>query len=359
MQHSNILKPIILLLFVCLSCKERKDNYANFTTDYEPVVSLKENIELVGNVQSFNFLNKDTLVVAASNPLGIYLYSTTSGMQLSRVGNYGGGPYEYKNPAIVKVHNNKIYVWDSQMLKLIVYNNKGLAVNEYTRFDQAIEDFVIYKNKICFYFSGGHSSLVGVFNLEDKQLLYGAIKTSEAHKLLSTNACAKPMFLDNNNILFTSSNALEVKLLNLDNYEIATKGSIIDEEFKANSIKNAADIVNSNSNKLIDYLMNSSYVKRIFKTDDSIIVNADTGYFYLNDDKSLNTSKRITKFYILDHDLNLIGVSQSDYDLDNQNCLISLYNNTLYGIKINESSKTEFNFELSKIKFETNNEKLN
>src|SRR5690606_32335951 len=152
-----------MLLFLLAACGHNKDTDGVVTVQdivlvdkselYHPVSKLKENINVVGNILSFDFLDKETFVLASSNP-SVFIYST-SGEQLKEINRFGRGPYEYQEPAIVRAHDDKIFVWCSQQLKLIVFDSQGNPIVEYKGFSRAIKDFLLYNDNVIFYVSGG------------------------------------------------------------------------------------------------------------------------------------------------------------------------------------------------------------
>lgn len=105
------------------------------------------NLELLGNLQSFNFLGEDHIVVASLRPSMVIVYDT-EGDQLHTIGKHGEGPYEYLSPEIVRTFENNIYIFCRSLAKLMVFTVDGTPVREYINFSKGIKDFRIYKDRL-------------------------------------------------------------------------------------------------------------------------------------------------------------------------------------------------------------------
>ncbi len=114
----NMKKIILLLcyplLFYC--CKRTDKNNSILSSDtnsnivYDSICSLKENIDILGNINSFNFIDSNHFIVSTIAPdptLFIIILKTFKKKKINRLGR---GPGEYIEPAIVHVFNNHIYI---------------------------------------------------------------------------------------------------------------------------------------------------------------------------------------------------------------------------------------------------------
>ena len=76
----------------------------------QPVDTLKSNISIIGILNSFCIVDKESFATSQINPAQVMLYDM-SGRQLHEIGKNGSGPYEYINPGIVRSSGKNIYVW--------------------------------------------------------------------------------------------------------------------------------------------------------------------------------------------------------------------------------------------------------
>ena len=118
-----------LLLFYC--CKRTDKNNTILLSDtnsnivYDSICSLKENIDILGNINSFNFIDSNHFIISTISPDPALFIYNSQGIQEKKINRLGRGPGEYIEPAIVHVFNNHIYIWCSKQLKLIKLDLKG------------------------------------------------------------------------------------------------------------------------------------------------------------------------------------------------------------------------------------------
>ena len=61
---------------------------------FEKIANLKENLDLVGTIRSFDILDENHFVISTGEPPCIFIYNM-NGRQVKKVGNIGRGQYEY------------------------------------------------------------------------------------------------------------------------------------------------------------------------------------------------------------------------------------------------------------------------
>lgn len=332
----------ILLLLLCysiiFSCK--KENYSNnnLRLDYQLVLTFNENIDLIGGIHTLNFIDDDTLVVSTVNPTNIYLYSS-KGNQIKKIGKLGNGPGEFMSPNLIKIFDNQIYIWDSDNLKLVIYNKSGDYISQYGNFETAIKDFVIYNNFICFYYAGGHSNIMGIYDLSHQKFIHQGIEASQEHILLNVNNCAGGLIIDKNLLIYFSADELTLNSINLNDFRTLNK-NILDKEFKVASIQSAHDIINNSRNKMIEYLMVNSFIKDVYQTDMEYIIHSEIGSLNYNEDKSFNNSERKNKFLFINKKTFKI---ESHYYEDHKfmsNCNYINFNNKVYKLESREDENS-------------------
>ena len=257
---------IIIILYFATGCSKtgketNQDNLIEIpeivevdsSLGWKKICDLDENLEVLGNINSFDFLDKDHFVVSVSEGSQVILYDTR-GEQLGILGKKGKGPFEYVSPSIVRVKNQNIYVWCSKLLKLIKFDSSGKPVEEYTKFERAIKDFVIYNNYAGFYSAGGYDeSVLKIYDLNAQKFLKGyGYKTNE-HKILNAFKSTDGLTKGKNNIYFTPLNTLNINKINLNNTSI-TSYTIDDPDFEMEK-------VNINASK---FLMNFKKCMQFF-----------------------------------------------------------------------------------------------
>lgn len=342
-----------------ISCSKKSNSSidvgsVNSRLDYEKISTLKENLLLFGNIESFDFIDDEHFVVATSKPSDVIIFDR-SGQQVKKIGRIGRGPFEYQNPKIIRVHNDKIFVWDADFLKLIVYDNLGNSIKEYGGFKVGIDDFIVTKNYVCFYFGGGFSGMVGIYDLIKEQYVYRGGEPSEEHLLLSLNRGSGGMTLFNDGLAYISADELSLKFVDFSNFKEKTIASLNDIEFKVENVNNSAKIINSNRSEAIKYIMKNSYGDGLFKIGNKLVMKAEVGEFKQDKNNVNDNSERFHKYYILNSKLELMQTVKAPHDFGENNNLFTSYNDELYCLRYN-TSHDSFYYELNKLKFEEKNE---
>jgi hypothetical protein len=355
MNNKLIVVCLSLIVTLCVSCSRKSDPNTDVGKDthnlkYQKICSLKENLFLIGNIESFDIIDNEHFVVATSKPSNVIIFDK-NGQQVKKIGNEGKGPFEYQNPNIIQIHNDKIYVWDADQLKLIVYDNLGNSIEEYNDFKVAIDNFKIIKNLACFYFGGGFSGMIGVYDLSKKQYVFKGGNTSEEHLLLNLNRGAGGMTLFNEGMVYMSADQLSLNYLDLNNFEERTLAALIDNEFKVENITNAKEIINSNMTEAIKYITTNSYVTGLFMAYDNLVIKAEVGKFTKDINHNNDNSERFNKYYFLNNRMKLVKIVKSQHDFHENNKLFGSYNNELYCVIFN-STNNLFNYEINKLSFE-------
>jgi hypothetical protein len=344
-----------LITTLCVSCSKKSDTSikvgkGNASLEYEKISSLNEDLFLFGNIESFNFIDDEHFVVTTSKPSDVIIFNK-NGQQVKKIGNIGRGPFEYQKPKITRVYNNKIFVWDDDFLKLIVYDKDGNSIKEYGGFKVAIEDFIVTKNYVCFYFGGGFSGMVGIYDLIKEQYVYRGGEPSEEHLLLSLNRGPGGMSIFREGLIYISADELSFKFLDFSNFKEKTILTLDDNEFKVENVNNATKIINSNRSEAVKYIMKNSYTTGLFKMGNKLVIKSEVGEFKQDKNNMNDNSDRFIKYYILNDKLELIQTVKSAHDFGQNNKLFTSYKGEIYCIKYNTSDEN-FHYELNKLKFE-------
>lgn len=137
----------LLLLTGCKDSNREKDAAKNdflvknnLEVSFKKILELNENINQLGEIISFDFVDDNHFVVATRS--GEIFGYDFEGNQINEIKKQGNGPGEYAEPGIIKSYNTKYYVWDPHKLKVIVYNKEGEAETAYA-IGVGINDFIL------------------------------------------------------------------------------------------------------------------------------------------------------------------------------------------------------------------------
>jgi hypothetical protein len=316
---------------------------------YEKICQLKEKPDLLGEITSISFIDTNHFVISTIKPSKVFIYST-KGDQIKEISKIGRGPLEVINPSIVRVYDSMIFVWCNQLLKLVVFDEFGKPLKEYSNFKKGIIDFIPYKNYFCFYSGGGFKgSFIGIFDMDKRIILkeYGEI-TNEG-RLLGMMAGAGAMTISGTNLMFVEPSQLSITSIDLNNWSQSTKKNN-DIEFIVNPMnKDAVKFANSSRSKTIDYLFNNSVVTDLFPTNNGLILKAEVGL--ITEEKGKNDiSKRYDKFYFINNNGGIDFSIKTKRDMANYNCLYTCFDGTIYNIA-QYISNNEYKYVLNKLKF--------
>ena len=211
-----------LLLFYC--CKRTDKNNTILLSDtnsnivYDSICSLKENIDILGNINSFNFIDSNHFIISTISPDPALFIYNSQGIQEKKINRLGRGPGEYIEPAIVHVFNNHIYIWCSKQLKLIKLDLEGRFIEEYKNFKKAIKDFSIWNENLIFYIAGGfNEALLEIHHIHQRNNIDYIGKPSNEHLVLNLTERSGGLILVNDSLYYTSADALHIYCTNIKN----------------------------------------------------------------------------------------------------------------------------------------------
>lgn len=331
-MNKYIAYKLSLMMFLC-SCQK---NVEYSIIPSEPIEMVKTTVlgDYYGSICSSTFINDSVLVVA--NKQGVISFYDLRGELLNEVSAVGTGPLEYVYPSIIRAVNNKVYVWDSQLLKMVVLNKDGLAIKEYTNFTRAITDFTIVENMLYIYLTGGDNEhLVQTMNPENGIILGSYIVSNPETNLLNMNQFAGGLATSGDVVFAAASSEINIQLI--QNNKIERFASIPDNEFQvANLEQNATSFFNSNQQEAINYLMKNSYLKGIYSLENEIVVMCETGE-YVRSETNFDSSNRYNIFYILNKNGDLIQKRKGSIDLTIDEHSIVANGQNIYLLKYDEN----------------------
>ena len=351
---------LFIIVLIIQGCADKKKNNQidssitvsvpnNISIDsslfWQKISKLKENFMTLGNINSFDFVNKERFVIAGSNPSQVILYDTT-GQQINRLGSKGKGPFEYTSPSIIRTNHQKVYIWCEELLKLLVFDINGKPIEQY-KFTKAIKDFIIYENYAGFYAQGGGDGpIFKIYNLKTKEFIedYGA-KTNE-HKILNSFKNTGGLTKCGNNAFFTPNDKLLVYKINQENFS-KEKYNINDHEFKVEAVNAKPREYISQPEKAFQYFYKNDIISGLFCLNNKIILKAQLGKieienFNLNrkgkvDLEMNDPSQKRHKYYVFNKEMKLEYLLQDNIKNIRKvnDCLYASNGKYLYKIELN------------------------
>jgi hypothetical protein len=356
---------IVLLSTIIIGCKNKKmkdpigcdaievdSNYRESIISEKSICILNENINLLGGIHSFDFIDEDNFVVSTVNPSSIFIYNI-NGEQIREINKVGSGTNEYITPSVVRVYDNKIYVWCSMQLKLIVYDLMGNALNEYIFFDKSINHFIPFKSHVVMYFTGGYrNKFIKVYDLKEGKMVYETGAVTNEHIMLTLKDISGGIAVSNSDIYYCSPDKISIGLINTINFTNSHIVDVKDKEFRVNPVvEEPLNIINGDRNSAVDYLLNNSIVTGVFSTERFLVIKAEVGKYIKQKDHHLDISNRHNKFYVFDKQtLDLIHVSKTKMGMSHNNSLYAVNKDHIYYIK-EDINKEDMRFELVEMNF--------
>lgn len=305
MKHFINLLAVALLFVTFASCntesKESKISTSNINNaiDTTFICDLEENIDVIQNIDDAVFLNDSTFFVISNKQVIKY---NTHGKQLQIFNNNGSGPHEYINPSLLQANDNSLFVWCSMSLKLIEYDSNGNAKSMVTNYKRAIKNFAVYQDKQIFFYKNNASvpGVIDVYDIEEDRVIetIGNAFSEEDLVLLILNS--KPgIVIHNEYVYFVKPSSLELFRFDIESFALETVNNIDDKEFSVSKVDNAANLINTQFMKAIDYLNTNSITNNHFLVEGGLIVKSEIGEIAMNEkEQTMDLDKRFNKFYL-------------------------------------------------------------
>lgn len=356
----QIVFKLVTYLLCCFiifnSCKSTNKNNAINISDsnsnivYDSICSLKENLDVLGNISGFNWIDNNHFIITTSSPEPALFVYNLEGEQEYKINRLGKGPGEYLEPTIVHVFQNHIYIWCSKQLKLIKLDSKGKFIEEYHGFQKAIKDFSLWNDDIIFYISGGfNESLIEIHPINQKENIYYFGKPSNEHLVLNLLERSGGLTLVNNCIHYICADELTIHSLNLENMN-ESSSSFKDHEFSVNKINSDAfTFINNERSKVMDYLFNNSTITNLFYADSCLIIQSEIGTSKI-DNKKIDNSQRYLKYYGFNLSKEHLFSVKEKFNPGNNVQRYTNFNNKLYHIQASLKDET-MNYTVYQIRF--------
>ncbi len=339
------MKKIDLFLMLCLfliSCSERASNNLIEIKDFadsfpkERVCELSNNPRLLGELDSFHFVDEEGFIVSAVQPPTVILFNK-NGEQLRSIGRQGRGQFEYLAPSLARSYDDLIYVWCSNLLKLMVFTKLGEAVNEY-HFSRAIKDFAIHNNMMFIYKSDDPSDqhIVSVYDLDSEQFLpYAFGHRTNEHDILNFSFCSGALLIDDDHLYFAPADRTklyQVGLTDLSVSEFMVDAPGFETEVVRQPLKEFMEDVFTS----VNYLFGSDIVTGLYKASGRIMLMAETGEIEIQGLDITDYSNRRILLYVFDHEKELNHALRAEPLTGSTSCLYASVGGKIYMLRLAE-----------------------
>lgn len=113
---------------------------------------------LIGNIDKLIVTDKEIYVLDKNITTATYCFDQ-KGKFVRKIGNRGASDKEYISITDINIHNGKMYIWDGDVNKLLIYNSNGEYIKTITSKYSAETFAVINDSEIAFYGDYKHNHL--------------------------------------------------------------------------------------------------------------------------------------------------------------------------------------------------------
>lgn len=251
------------------------DAFLSFRT-----ITLDEPDAPLGNPESAAVLANGDMAVATSSPAAVHLFDDR-GRYIQQIGDQGSGPFEYQNPSIVRTDGSTVYVWDSEQLRLLAFDDEGREIDEWIHFSQALADFDVEEETLLGYRSGIRSgAFVSGQQIEDGEGIFATGEVTDEHVVLSFLDGSGTLRASQEHVYYASPARASIYAYDRDLGQTQTY-HIEDGDFSVNEF--AQNLTDRES--IIDYVTeNSRFYKLNVLADQSFLAALQHGSITYGDD---------------------------------------------------------------------------
>ena len=291
------------------------------------ICELSDNIAMIGEPESLSVFDEGFAII--SNPGKVLLFDF-NGNQTRDLGRPGNAKYEYNLPYIIRSHKDSIYLWSANSLKFIVFSKNGLPHSEY-KYPSAIRDFVPTDSLMFIYASGTRvNNIIDVYSKEEQSIIDSVWSSTEEHLTLLSKTSVAPIVKIEDNILFAPKDQMNIMKYNFVSRITTMESNISSDTFIVDNVKDS-EVLLSNRNRMLDYLMTNSFTVSIIPDKSNLKILTLEGK---DEDDSANRRISYDKRYYTLYDLNR-GVPLAHYSYASlaPQYLFSVHNDSLFFIK--------------------------
>lgn len=303
-QFTNLL-AVTILFVTFASCitnnkeSESSTSNSNNAIDTTFICDLEENIDVIQNIDDAVFLNDSTFFVTSNKQVIKY---NTHGKQLQIFNNNGSGPHEYINPSLLQATDSSLFVWCSMSLKLIEYDSNGNAKSTVTNYKRAIKNFAVYQDKQIFFYKNNASEpgVIDVYDIKEDRVIKTIGSAFSEEDLVLLILKSKPgIIIHDGFVYFVKPSSLELFRFDIEGFTLETVSNIDDKEFSVSKVDNAANLINTQFMKVVDYINTNSITNNLFLVEEGLIIKSEVGRIMMNEkEQTVNRDKRFNKFFL-------------------------------------------------------------
>ena len=293
-------------------------------------INLKENINFLGKIVDFEVENNKIYLVDSRNP-SIVEYNH-EGVQQKIYNKKGRGPFELVRPSLIRIIENKIFIWDNTLLKLSSFTPNFDPYLEISDFPRAISDFHLIDDQLILYLSGGAKGpLIAIYEMDKKkEKRISVIDKSSEHIMLMRLEQSGGLDVINKNIFYTAADQPELYNIYSPNFLAPiTSHKLNFNNFEVEKInENPTKIINNNPNKMLDYISQNSRMINVVAMNEYTVVEAHTGTLNRNNEDPFKDRK--SEIVILDNNqqqIDLINISELSFT---SSALRASFDNNIY-----------------------------
>mgnify|MGYP001235035648 CR=1 FL=1 len=302
----NKIKKFILFFILGLSiisCRNNSNENHNSKLDGSKNIdttltcTLKENIDVIQNIEDAKFLNDSVFFVITNKQIIKY---NILGEQIQVFSNRGHGPHEYITPSIIDINNSSIYVWCNTSMKLIEYSHDGEYKRAITNYKEAIKNFKVYKDKyILFYKSNGiKQGIIDIHDMEKDEKIKSVGIFSDEDLILSMVKFKPEIIIRDDYVYFIRPSTLNLYRFKIGVFDVEETEGVYDDSYHIEKVDDAKHLIKNQRMKAFEYIYNNSMTDNIFLIKGGLVIKSETGKYYPNERKKiLDRNRRFNKFY--------------------------------------------------------------
>lgn len=329
MKEFRVAIGIFLMLMAC-SCHFRREDI-----DIQPLDGcselcvLEQSEKPVGYLYSMAFSEGTGLILSTDKEV---LRFSREGQFLGNIGYRGRARGEYNMPMIVRTDGERIFVWDSMLLKFLAFDFDGKFAEEYP-YESAIRDFTVSGDKLFIYTSGRRSAnIIDVYSLSRKVIEKSMTPSSDlqqVYKMISVYP------LDVTDGILSYMPCDELKIFRFDtvnNTPLSGHSQFRSKTFRVPNTE--ASVVRANRANMLAFDDKASFILKVIPgmKDRTFLVLTCEGEFRWDGQTRLS-DRRYYTIYSVSEDGESRRLRSFPYDTFANMSLISVENGALYFLK--------------------------
>lgn len=243
-------------------------------------------------------------------------------------------------------------IWCRDLLKMVAFDSDGNPIEEYFGFNHSIKKFVVKENLIFTYINTlVDKPFIQIYDMKEGRIIKEIGNTVNEQLISNLNSCGGGITLYNDQIVFASSNSLNLYVVEGDEYQIK-EIEISDLDFNELKIsEDAENLINSNQRKAIEMSLSSAVITGLFQVGQDLVLLGEVGEMTISG-SALNSKNRKSFIWKLNKEFNIIGKYYYDLDPSISSKLISSHGDFLARI-VQRQGEEEMDYYLEQLQLST------